>query len=342
MLRGIAEGLAEAPRGTLVEVQRRQRRVVHRQLQAVLGAEEDVYGADLRFAVEVFARDSDDEIGEAVVVHVAGRERVPELVADLRVVGDTRRRLADVLVAATAGRADVAGLLQARRRAVDDVHLARVGLAVDRRAVLTDREVVEAVAVEVAPGPVLAEAGVPGGDTLEGRVDVRDLRVVPDDAVDEDGAVQHFDRTGVCFAVDGLLVDREDRIGVPVPVEVGVGPSDPERPCRLRCHRGGRQPRRRDREDRNHQMSVSLAHAPSSSLIVACGPRRVSDRPKKGHSRPPLAEGIRWPVAFRTGASYARVASDGGPNYSMGSSDNRVSRSVFCSSKSSKLSVPAA
>src|SRR5262249_28750197 len=108
---------------------------------------DDADGARVRRAADFLPRNADGEIAEAVAVEVAGGERAAEAVAGLGRAAELA--LVPELVV-------VVG--QARRAAVQDVDRAGVEDRPDVLARHTDREIGEAVVVEVAGDGGGAEA----------------------------------------------------------------------------------------------------------------------------------------------------------------------------------------
>ena len=111
-----------------------------------------VHGTGIDNGADILVGHADSQIGEAIVVEVAGRQREAEMIAHLRRVVDAGRVLAPKLVV---------GGFQASRCAVDDVDRAGIDDAADVLHGHANRQVGKAIAVEIHL------AGV-------GRVDRRD------------------------------------------------------------------------------------------------------------------------------------------------------------------------
>ena len=188
--------------------------------QTPRAAVEDVDRAGIVDAPDVLAGDADRQIVAPVAIEIARGQGAAEYVVRLGGVEDTGAVLAPELVS---GRREAIGA------AVEDVDRARDAGAAHALVRDADRQIVAAVAVEVARGQGVAEV-------VEGLAAVEDTGAVlapervsgPREAIG--AAVEHVDRAGAVDAADVLTGDADRQIGAAVAVEVAANGA--ERRCR--------------------------------------------------------------------------------------------------------------
>ena len=176
--------------------------------EASLRAVEHVDLTGVVVGLEVFIRNADGQVVAAVAVEVPGGQRSTEAIARVDgAVDSTRLRELGVVLDA-----------QPARRAIQHVHLARVDLAFDILPGHPDRQVVSAVAIEVACGQCLPEQVAALGVSLDGSGLAELLAAACAKAVGR--AVEDDHRAGVGLAVDVLTGHPNGEIVVAVAVEV--------------------------------------------------------------------------------------------------------------------------